>query len=212
MTPHNNSAKIKNFFSDKAINWDKTHKVNDFTTAMNISLIYKNSKNKKVLDVGCGTGIMLPFLLARFGDVYACDISSKMTKIASKKYPLAKVHTIDFEKNSYYRASYFDVIIIYNAFPHFISKTKVLSNANKILKDGGTLIIAHSLGRRELNLLHMRVGGAVVSHILPDNGSLKDILKKCGFVKIKIVEKNNFILTAIKNKSLQKKALNSKAL
>lgn len=201
MTPHNNSNKIKSFFSKKAENWDKIHKANDFITAMKVSLLVKNPKNKTALDVGCGTGIMLPFLLARFGKVYACDISPKMAEIAAKKYPLAKVCVLDFEKTSFYKSSYFDVLVIYNAFPHFINQIKVLHNANKLLKKGGMLIIAHSLERREIQLVHKHVKGAVASHFLPGNSLLKTMLKKCGFKKIKIFEKGNFILIAIKNKS-----------
>jgi len=125
---------IKSFFSNRAKNWDKIHKHNDFTTAFKVSLIAKKNKGKRVLDVGCGSGIMIPFLLAQFQDVHALDISPEMTRIAAKKYPLCAVKTFDFEKKSFYPPAYFDSIVIYNAFPHFKKPELVLKNAFYLLK------------------------------------------------------------------------------
>lgn len=189
---------IRNFFSKRARNWDRIHKANDFATAMKVSLLVKNSKNKTILEVGCGTGIMLPFLLARFREVHACDISSKMAKIAAKKYPLAKVRTLDFEKKSFYQPSYFDVIVIYNAFPHFRNPLKICQKANFLLKKGGVLIIAHSLNRKQLRLVHSNGGKIVSNHVLMGNKELSKILQISGFTNIKIKEGSDFILVAKK--------------
>ncbi|GAB4033481.1 MAG: methyltransferase domain-containing protein [Elusimicrobiota bacterium] len=190
--------KIKDFFSKRANSWDENHRVNDFITALKVSLIARNPEEKRVLDIGCGTGIMLPFLLARFREVSACDISPDMVRIAAKKYPLAKVRTLDFEKKSFYRDDYFDVIVIYNAFPHFSDSLKVCQRSAALLKKGGLVIIAHSLNRKKLGIIHARAGGVVGNHTLAEDRELREILSLSGFGKIKIAEKEDFILTAFK--------------
>lgn len=191
--------KIKDFFSKRAPSWDKNHRANDFISALKVSLIAGNPDKKKVLDVGCGTGIMLPFLLARFKEVSACDISPDMVRIAAKKYPLAEVKTLDFEKSSFYKENYFDVIVIYNVFPHFSDPLKACRRSADLLKKGGLLIIAHSLNRKKLGIVHARAGGVVGNHTLAEDGKLREILSSSGFRKIKISEKEDFILTAFKN-------------
>ncbi|MEW5951622.1 MAG: class I SAM-dependent methyltransferase [Elusimicrobiota bacterium] len=190
--------KVKTFFSKRAKIWDKIHKPCDFSTALKISLIPKNTQRKTVLDVGCGTGIMLPFLIARFKKVFACDISPEMVKIARKKYPLAEIYTIDFEKKHFFPHNFFDVVIIYNAFPHFAGPLSACYEAFRILKNGGLLIISHSLIRKEINRIHKKAGKAVEKDLLPDDNAFKIILSNSGFRNITIREEEDFIITAIK--------------
>ncbi len=189
---------IKNFFSERAAQWDKVHRHCDFKTALKVAMIAKEAEGKKVLDAGCGTGIMIPFLLACFSEVSACDISDEMVKIARKKYPLAKIFCLDFEKSFFFKPDYFDVVIIYNAFPHFKDPLKTFRKANRTLKKGGLLIIAHSLNRKELGLTHKRAGGIVGNHTLLSNTELRKNLNLAGFNKISIKEEKDFVLKAVK--------------
>ena len=73
-----------------------------------------------VLDVACGTGVLFPDYLSRnVASVTGIDISPEMAKIAAAKYAPEQVRVIcgDVETELFERQ--FDVVMVYNAFPHF---------------------------------------------------------------------------------------------
>ena len=74
-----------------------------------------------VLDVACGTGVLIPYYLKRnVASVTAIDISPEMVKIAAGKFagePKVRVICGDVEETVFDRK--FDRIVVYNALPHF---------------------------------------------------------------------------------------------
>ena len=75
---------------------------------------------KNVLDVACGTGVLIPDYLERnVASVTGIDISPKMAKIARSKFPQESVTILcgDVETAAFDRQ--FDCVVVYNAFPHF---------------------------------------------------------------------------------------------
>ena len=90
-----------------------------------------------VLDVACGTGVLFPDYLARNVDsVTGIDISPEMAKIAASKYPPEQVRVIcgDVETEPFDRQ--FDVVMVYNAFPHFPDANALISALAKVTKPG----------------------------------------------------------------------------
>lgn len=53
---------------------------------LKISLISEIKENDKVLDLGCGNGLMVPFILEQGGFYQGVDISENLLKIAKEKY------------------------------------------------------------------------------------------------------------------------------
>ena len=71
-----------------------------------------------VLDVACGTGVLFPDYLARgVASVTGVDLSPEMARRARRKFPEVEVVCGDAETYSFGRG--FDVVMVYNAFPHF---------------------------------------------------------------------------------------------
>ncbi len=109
-----------------------------------------------VLDVACGTGVMIPYYLRRnVASVVGIDISPEMAKIASEKFAAEeKVQIIcgDVEETAFDRK--FDVIVVYNAFPHFPEPQKLIARLSTLLKDGGRMTIAHGASREEIDSCH----------------------------------------------------------
>ena len=73
-----------------------------------------------VLDVACGTGVLFPDYLARGAVVTGIDISPEMARIAAEKFagePRVQVLCGDVEETAFPET--FDVVMVYNAFPHF---------------------------------------------------------------------------------------------
>lgn len=149
------SKDIEMFFDELAPRWDDMEIKEDKDI---IPLLEEVGikEGDKVLDVGCGTG-RITSLLHSFSnaEVVAIDISSKMIEIAKDKYKdkeYARFFAGDFLTYSFKEK--FDVIVIYNAFPHFIDKETLKKKLYENLNDGGRFAIIHSLSRRELCDVH----------------------------------------------------------
>lgn len=156
--------------------WDSIchHDQNKINEILDLSDIPAGAK---ILDVGTGTGIMIPFLLSKIGDtgeITAVDIADKMIEIARNKYPYANVNFIAGDVfNLNLPAGYFDIIMCYSVFPHLEYKPTVAERLGKFLKPHGKIVICHSQSRDEINHMHENASPAVSTDHLPDAGTLK---------------------------------------
>ncbi len=108
-----------------------------------------------VLDVACGTGVLFPDYLSRgVASVTGIDISPEMAKIAASKFPEINVICGDVQTTDFGRQ--FDVIMVYNAFPHFPEPAKLIEILAGLTKPGGRLSIAHGMSRAALTNHHKR--------------------------------------------------------
>ena len=190
-----NKDTIKEFFNGFASTWDN-EPIADIEI---INTILDNAnicENIDVLDVGCGTGVMFPFYMERnTKSITAVDLSPEMAKIAKSKFSQADVICGDAETISF--DNQFDVIMIYNAFPHFPEPQKLIENLAKYLKDGGRLCIAHGMSKKELDEIHMKSAGKV-SNILPECDELAEMLKPYFDVDIKISNEEMYQVSGTK--------------
>ncbi len=154
-------------------------------------------KGFNILDVGCGTGILLPLLKARAGsngEITALDYSKPMIKQAKEKYGsgykylCAKAEDTGLKKNTY------DLAVCFSAFPHFPNKLKALKELLRILKPGGKIVIAHVDSRENINSFHTGVGGPVAHDHMPDNQEMLMFLKKSGFKTIRIIDEKKYYI------------------
>src|SRR3989338_5487567 len=102
-------------------------------------------KNKKILDVGCNTGILLVPLLERGIDVYGIDISKGdiakvKEKLKDKGLPTECVKVADARKIPY-PDNFFDVIILSDIFEHISSPEKAAKEATRVIKPGGKIYV-----------------------------------------------------------------------
>ena len=82
-----------------------------------------------VLDVACGTGVLFPDYLARGAVVTGIDISPEMARIAAEKFagePQVQVLCGDVEETAFPEP--FDVVMVYNAFPHFPDPARLIDS------------------------------------------------------------------------------------
>lgn len=122
-----------------------------------------------VLDVACGTGVLLLDYVNRgVNSVTGIDISPEMVKIARSKFPEITVLCGDVETEEFDRQ--FDAVMVYNAFPHFPDPAHLIEVLAKLVKPGGRLSVAHSMSRAALANHHKRV--SKVSIDLPEAGEL----------------------------------------
>lgn len=121
-------------------NVERYNKTCSGVTERGIELIeyIKKSECNKVLDLGCGTGVLTNEISKFTNDVIGIDSSPAMVEKAKTSYPYLKFYLMDacsLEWNNY-----FDTVFS-NAVFHFIMSQNILLNSiNKSLKLNGILI------------------------------------------------------------------------
>lgn len=172
---------IEEFFDKKAAIWDSL----DETDADIVNLILDNAKVRgdvRVLDVACGTGVMMPFYIKRgILQITGIDLSSKMTDVAREKFAeqiesgRVKIFTGDIESvdeiPDFPCNEKYNRIVLYNAFPHFPNPKKIVNVLCSFLDKGGIVTIAHGKSREEIDAHHK--GHA--SHISNGLMSIEDL-------------------------------------
>ena len=137
------------------------------------------SEGKRVLDVACGTGVLIPdYLDRRVASVTAVDLSPEMARIAYEKFaaePNVTVLCADVLTAPLSQA--FDCIVVYNALPHFADPKRLIAVLSGLLPAGGTLTVAHGMSREAL-LRHHRNVPETVSEPLPPVEALAEIFQK----------------------------------
>lgn len=115
---------------------------------------------KKVLDVGCGTGVLDPYLSMKAASVTAVDVAPEMIREARKlALPNVEFVSKDFLAMKLTKDAY-DLAVVYNAYPHFIDVDRFAEQASYALKKGGRLLIAFDQGRESLNEHHLAAQAA----------------------------------------------------
>ena len=168
---------VSAFFDSLADSWDndmikvqwKIDKILDVAEA---------TDGKTVLDVACGTGVLVPDYLRRnVKKCVAVDISERMIEIAKNKF--SQYDNVEFlcaDAEQYKFSEMFDCIVIYNAFPHFTDREQLFKNLSQCLKKGGRITIAHGMSIEAL-IKHHSGSAEKVSTILPEAEELAEIMK-----------------------------------
>ena len=144
-----------------------------------------------VLDVGTGTGILHPYLLAAVGQagrVLAFDFSSCMLAQTLKKSRpenlacfQADVTAIPLPDGT------FDCVVCFAAFPHFYNKSQALQEMTRVTKNGGRILIAHLMSRRQIASHH--ANPEVAGHRLPSDWEMERLFSEAGLENISIQDK-----------------------
>ncbi len=187
----------REFFDSLASQWDGKIEREELEK---IEKILKEIEidNGNILDCGCGTGILYPFLIKKIskGTVFEMDISFQMLLNAKKR--MAKFLIQGDAEYMPFAPSSFKTVIFLNAFPHFRNKENALKESFRILKDGGKLFILHTSPREKVNSFHKSYGGIIAEDLIPKDEEIAKMLIRAKFKNIKIKESEVFIVSAEK--------------
>lgn len=181
----------KEYFNEIAGSWENKYISEELLRFLGPLVQRFNIKlGYRVLDVGTGTGILIPFLVQAVGSqgsITAIDYAENMVKLArsnSSHFGNVKILLQDVEQLDVSPRS-FDAVTCFGLFPHLDKKQKVLVNFNQALKRGGKLIIAHALGSKELHTHHHKLSRSLVaSDFLPEKKEMTNMLKRAGFDQV----------------------------
>ena len=184
MKPKKINPKQKDFFNEKARIWDKIT-VHNLEKVQYITELLQIRGDDKILDIGTGTGIMIPFYEKYLvtGRVVAVDYSEKMIEVARLKYPSKNHPKISFKVSDVYDLKYtdeFDLVVCYSCFPHFINQPLAIQILVKALKKGGRLAVAHSDSAQKINGVHINSGVEIKNDFLPRMEQLQALMRENG--------------------------------
>lgn len=188
------------FFNDAARNWDNLFdnpKLKVFLEQFVQSFGLNAGQN--VLDVGTGTGVLIPFLhkaLGSTGHITAIDYAQNMVDLCKTKHahlPNVKVMVGNAE-NLHFPNQTFDAVTCFGLFPHLENKKVALQQFHRVLKLNGKLIIAHALSSQEIKSHHQNAPPAIAQDELPDEAEMRRLLQQAGFKNISIVDRQGCYL------------------
>lgn len=186
----NKKELIKEFFNQKAKNWDKEIDKKEIKNLKKIISYIKLKEYNKVLDVGCGSGIAYKYLQKKFKKYIGIDVSNEMINISKNKFSKAKFVEGRFEEHNF--KDKFDLIFVFNTFPHILNKKLFLKKAKKILTESGKIVIAHSLALKQINQIHKKTNNSIISKHIINSNMIRNLLRKANFKNIRIISKNLF--------------------
>jgi|TARA_B110000211_G_scaffold118772_1_gene137564 2-polyprenyl-3-methyl-5-hydroxy-6-metoxy-1,4-benzoquinol methylase len=148
-------SNVQNFFEKKAQTgeWKSLYDEQNpssypFTIRLKKTVEMLNEKisGKKVCDLGCGTGALIPHILKQNGKYTGIDFSKEMlSKIKSHQInktneDKVELHHLDFNNSELDKK--FDVLVGLGFIEYFEDPNKIIKKCNKILNDQGIILLS----------------------------------------------------------------------
>ena len=131
---------------------------------------FVNLEGKKVVDIGCGGGILAESLSQSGADTTGIDLSEKALKVA-------ELHALEVGANLTYRSisaealaeeqpGHYDVVTCMEMLEHVPDPASVVQACAKLCKPGGTLFFS-TLNRNPKSYLFAIIGAEYILKLLP---------------------------------------------
>ena len=154
-------------------------------------------QGESVLDVGAGTGILIPLIKNyRPGRVIACDLSKAMLEQLETNY--SGVETIQADvRDLTLGDAIIDVVFINACYPNIADKAGAFTNIARMLKPAGRMVVSHPLGKAFVETL--KRGAPYPLDDFPSTSDATKLFNPYGFkVKAYVDEPELYILTLMK--------------
>lgn len=129
-----------------------TKKYPNSNTMRNFLLENFKLKNKKLLDIGCGSGIDLEFFNKKGANIYGLDVSSELVNITKNKFPKKEILEGDFNYLPW-RNNFFDIVWSKYALQHDKDISISLNEIHRVLKKDGKVFLQITHPMRSANFL-----------------------------------------------------------
>lgn len=194
----------KAFFESVANKWDGWNERAGMAEAIQRGLDAMDIQpHEHVLDLGCGTGILLAPLLTRLGPdgrVSAVDFSPRMVELARSRVDDRRVVTMVADACTLpLETASLDRSICFSTWPHFPNPHAVLQEMKRLLKPNGWFHVWHVAGRERINAIHAEKAGAVGADLLIPGRQLAQLAESCGFRVQNVIDETDRYLVTVRN-------------
>jgi demethylmenaquinone methyltransferase/2-methoxy-6-polyprenyl-1,4-benzoquinol methylase len=210
-SPEEMYEKRKQFFNDHAEKWldmwyrDETSGRYDAHAAgfARLFAALPLAQGQSVCDIGCGPGVLVPYILERIGPsglLYEIDVAEKMIDVNRKLHPEPNIRFIadDIANRPVPEASC-HAAICFSCFPHFQDKPGALAAVAHALTSGGFLAIAHFDSAHAINNRHAK-HPAVAHDTLPGEQEMRIMVETAGFCVLSFIDEDGFYLLTAEKK------------
>ena len=142
---------LRTLFNMRAASWDQKAEYN--TEHVKTMLMLSDLQPKsQILDVGCGTGFLEPYLLKYDPTrILAVDFAEKMIEIARKKVTDSRVQFLRDDIFHVPREEICcDYCFLYAVFPYFAEPRRIIRHICALMKPGSRIVICHPQGKHSI--------------------------------------------------------------
>ena len=153
-----------------------------------------------LLDIGCGTGNLLSLISERYdAEIAGVDLTPKMLNIARIKIGDKADLKLEDSEDLPFDNDKFDMVICTDSFHHYPHPENVLKEINKVLKPGGSVLIADPYTPaplRQLVNIYFKLSRSGDVKIYPES-DIRKLLTDAGFIDIEYEQRgaNAFVAT-----------------
>jgi SAM-dependent methyltransferase len=160
----------------------------------------KITQEDTILDVGTGTGILIP-LIRKYGPkkIYANDLSKAMLASVNGQFPEVETVIGDISRLTLSEGS-IDVVFINACYPNIMDKHAAFLNINRMTRQGARVVISHPLGRGFIEILKEKMPFPL-DDFPEDRMTANGLLGDYGFEVESMIDESDLYILVLRCKS-----------
>jgi ubiquinone/menaquinone biosynthesis C-methylase UbiE len=152
-------------------------------------------KGNNVLDVGSGTGILVPLIQKHEpARIFACDLSEAMLRQLKKHYPNVEAIVSDIRELAL-PDLILDVVFINACYANIVDKVGAFANLGRMIRPAGRMVISHPLGKAFIDSLKQKVPFPLDD--FPEKSEAEILFKPFGFIVKEFVDESELYILVV---------------
>ena len=188
------------YFNKMAPDWSSVHSDRTKRIASEAVRRIGIRQDDRILDVGAGAGILIPFLQYNgIPDYLGIEISMGMIDSFKAQHPHMNILYCDFEEECDLLKS-FDTIIVFDTLHLMTNLNMILKNAMHHLENGGRFIAFQSRTRASMLGWQKNQQSRSKRSLLPDDSAILELCAPLGFTITEISDNRYFYMELLAGK------------